>query len=465
MRRSDVLALALAAALGAMPGAARANGRPPQAMSLHERPGSASELVIGATFGSLITRDNGDTWQWTCEYAVGYGGDYDPDYAMTPAGTLLATTFDGIQINRDGCTYQPSTFGEANASQIAVDGEGNVVVAMVYAGDMTEIPPVPPDHKIYRSTTDGMTFDAGVLVGVGDEAWITLEVAPSDPQRIYLSGYRYETGVGKTVVLFRSDNGGQSFAPLPVTDFTISPQSDLKIAAIAADDPDRVLLRVTKWAGVIGDAFYLTTNGGQDWTEVLTLGDEAPGAVFRANGDAVVGTLRTGIYVSTTAGASFVQISAPAPDAGVAPGPQIACLVERANGELWACTNNYQAEPFGYGVMRSTDAVSWTGVMTFQDDITGPVDCPAGTLQQDCCTIHVPACPVQNSSTWCFLRSQLGIVASPISCSSGGEPTQPPGGGGCCDAGAGPGSALPALLIALGMTRRRRRVTPAVDRA
>jgi hypothetical protein len=455
-------ALVLAAVLGALPGAARANGRAPQAMSLRERPGSSTDLVMGATFGSLVTHDDGVTWQWMCEYAVGYGGTYDPDYAVTPAGTILATTFDGIQINRDGCRYEVSTFGEENASHVTVDADGTIIAAMQYPGDMTEIPPVPPDHKIYRSTNDGMTFDAGVAVGMGDEAWITLESAPSDPQRIYLTGYRYETGVGKTVVMFRSDDGGDSFAPLPITDFTISPQSDLEIAAIAPADPDRVLLRVTKWSGVVGDAFYLTTNGGQDWTEVLTLADAAPGAVFRANGEAVIGTQRMGVYVSTTMGATFAQVSSPDADAGVTPGPEIACLIERANGELWACTNNYQAAPFGYGVMKSTDAVSWTGVMTFQDGITGPVDCPAGTAQQDCCTIHVSACPVQNASTWCFLRSQLGIVAAPISCATtGGEPTAPPpGGGGCCGAGAGatPGrTALPTLLIAFGLTRRRPR--------
>jgi hypothetical protein len=448
----------VAAAVLAVSTSAWANGRPPQAMTLHVRPGNPADLVMGATFGAMVSHDAGATWQWFCEYAVGYGGMYDPDYAITAPGTIFATTFDGIQINRDGCVFALSPFGVRNASQVAVDATGAVLVAMVYPGDETQIPPAPPDHKIYKSTTDGMTFDAGTAVGVGTETWISLETAPSDPQRIYLTGYRFESGM-KTLVLFRSDNGGTSYTPLPTTDFTpVSAASDIQIAAISTTDPDRLLMRVTKWSGVIGDAFYLSTDAGAGWTKVLELTDEGHGVIFRANGDAVIGTSRSGVYRSTTGGASFTLISAPDPDAGPTIGPEITCMVEIA-GEVWACTNNFQTAPFSYGVMKTTDLLSWTGVMTFQDGITGPVDCPVGTYQQDCCTVHVAACPAQNVSTWCFLQSQLGIHASPIDCIPAGEPTPPPPkGGGCCDASAPVGAAaLPTLVIAFGLTRRRRR--------
>lgn len=456
MRMRAFLAVALLAVLGVST-SAWANGRPPQAMTLHVRPGNPQDMVIGATYGAMVSHDAGATWQWFCEYAVGYGGTYDPDYAISPAGTIFATTFDGIQVNRDGCVFALSPFGQTNASQVAIDSTGAVIVAMVYPGDMTQIPPVPPDHKVYKSTTDGMTFDAGTVVGIGDETWISLEVAPSDPLRIYLTGYRFVAGMGKTLVVYRSDDGGANFAPEPTTDFTpVSSSSDLQVAAISTTDPDRLLMRVTKWSGVTGDAFYLSTNAGASWTKVLELTDAGRGAIYRANGDAVIGTSVSGIYRSIDGGANFALVSAPAPDAGTPVGPEVTCMLE-IDGEVWACTNNYQAAPYAFGVMKTTDLLSWTGVMTFQDSITGPVNCPAGTFQQDCCTVHVEACPAQNVSTWCFLQSQLGIHASPIDCIPDGEPP-PSHTGGCCDASApGRTAALPTLVIAFGLTRRRRR--------
>jgi photosystem II stability/assembly factor-like uncharacterized protein len=460
--------LALGLAVIAPAATARANGRPPQSIGLHVRAGHEADLVLAATFGALFSRDGGDTWRWMCETAIGYGGTFDPDYVVTGSGTVIATTFDGIQVMRDGCSFQLSQFGPTLAATVTAGPDDAIYFAMGFTGDMTAIPPVPADYKIYKSIDGGVSFDAGVEVGMAGDTWRSLEVAPSDPDRIYLTGYRLDGGQNKTLLLYRSDDGGTSYQALPAGPavFEVTGRSDLEIAAIAPGDPDRVLTRVTWWSptGQVGDAFYLTTNAGADWAKVLETTDTCRGAVFRANGtDAVIGSARSGIYVSNTMGASFVHVPRHVGgDAAVAQLPSVYCLHERTDGELWACTNNYDPAPFGFGVMKTTDLTTWTGVMRFEDDIVAPVACPDGTIQEDCCAqrAHAPTCPFEITPGWCYLAAQLSISSMPIDCAMpdanvGGDGGPRPSG--CCGAGSGPlDDGILAMIAAFGLPRRRR---------
>src|SRR4051812_38232648 len=98
--------IALGALLvGALAGEAAANGRPPATSTIHFRLGHETDIYAGMTFGLLVSHDNGATWHWLCEKAVGYSGMYDPYYEYTSEGTLFATTFDGFKKNTDGCVF------------------------------------------------------------------------------------------------------------------------------------------------------------------------------------------------------------------------------------------------------------------------------------------------------------------------------------------------------------------------
>ena len=112
---------------------------------------------------------------------------------------------------------------------------------------------------------------------------------------------------------------------------------------------------------------------------------------------------------------------------------------ENAAGEVWACTQNYGVAGVpsdGFGIMKSTDLSTWTGVLKFQD-IKAPVTCPAGTNQQDMCVAPFMGMP----SIWCVLRVQLGITSTGgIDCPSfltdtAGDMTVVMHKKGCCDAG------------------------------
>jgi photosystem II stability/assembly factor-like uncharacterized protein len=418
-------------------GQALANGRAPATSTINFRPGMESHIVGGMTFGVVISKDGGATWTWVCEDAVGYGGMYDPDYALTANGALFATTFDGLRVNRDGCVYEASVLSPPQSlnffSAVEVAANGAIYAASVDGND----------GKIYRSTDDGESFPVSAEPGQPNDWWQSLESAPSNPSVVYLAGYRLAAGQPKQFLLFRSSDAGVSFQPLPVDDIATMPNSTIEIAGISATDPDRVYARVVLADNSVSYALYRSTNGGQSWQKI----NELPGPisfVVRRNGDLVLGTQLLGSFVSRDNGDTWQPLE----DA-----PHISCLTENSAGEVWACTQNYGGPGIpgdGYGIMKTTDLASWTGVLRFQD-LKEPEPCPAGTKQKDFC----------DAQLWCGLCAQLGCTAD-RDCEVTGDITEPEikDPSGCCQTGDDAVPGLVALATALGMVVLRRRRGP-----
>lgn len=443
--------------------------RIPEGTSLATRKGHPDQLLMGMTIGPLMSDDGGQSWYWYCENAVGYGGTYDPHYLYSPSGAVFATTFNGIAVMRDGCVWETTPLGKAFAANLTQGPDDRIFVAMSFPGDQTATPPLPEDHKIYRSTNDGVSWDAGVTPGSGGETWTTIAVAPSDAQRVYLTGYRIEDNGTRTIFLYRSINGGDTYSPLPITDFTLTDQSALFVMAISQTDPQRLLLRVTRYRpnNMPGDEYFITTNGGTSWTSVLQTTDLAPAAAFLANGDAVIGTRSEGTWISNTGGTSFAVATGPQ--------PQVYCLHERPDGELWACTEPYTDPAFDGGVFKTTSIAppAWSVVMRYQDDILDATSCPPGTIQHDCCYGNSSAdCAanhpeVEFPTTWCRVRTILQIGPNPTGCDapdasmagadSDGQPPK-----GCCDTGGGGNPVGPLALAGVVAWRMRRRRRPAL---
>lgn len=236
------------AVLAGFAGDAFANGRAPGTSTINFRRGMESHVAAGMTFGIVYTSDNGATWTWACEDAIGYGGMYDPDYAFTSSGALFATTFDGLKVNRDGCTYERSPLivtdgdcfddddadtdlDDCNAGFTCSAGPGGVTggfgdnkcekikfisantvgpTGIVYAAAAD-----PADGRIYRSTDDGITFPtSSPQPGALGDWWQSIEVAPSDEDIVYLFGYRFAMNT-KSFLLFKSTDGGLSYTALP----------------------------------------------------------------------------------------------------------------------------------------------------------------------------------------------------------------------------------------------------------
>jgi uncharacterized protein (TIGR03382 family) len=281
---------------------------------------------------------------------------------------------------------------------------------------------------------------------------------PSDATKIYVSGYRIAQSQ-KSLLLYKSIDSGATFTAMGQTGLPAQPASSSTISIVGVDpaNPSILYARVTFANGSFGDTVYKSTNAGQSWTTLRHKADTISFLV-RSNGDLVIGTPTLGAEVSNNGGTSWTPLTSP---------PHINCLVENSAHEVWACTQNYDAMTGsgsavtpgdGYGIMKTTDLASWTPVLKYQD-ITGPVDCPAGTKQHDECVL----------TNWCGLRMQLGITATGgIDCSAlgvdappdGGSNTHitPPGSKGCCDTGSGAAPPLAmGLVVGISLLRRRRK--------
>lgn len=431
---------------------ARANGRLPGTSTINFQRGNESHVVAGMTFGVLWSKDGGASWQWMCEDALPYGGMYDPDYVYTSAGTLFATTFEGLRVNRDGCTFAASVLSPPPPELKFFSSITQASDGAIYA-----VAADPMDSAVYKSTDDGVTFGTPTVVGMKGDWWETLEVAPSDPSRLYLSGYRFVPDPGgggavKAHLLFKSTNGGQSFTALPTSAFVTMPNSTIEIVGVGKTNPDLVFAKVVLSDNAISDTLYRSTDGGATWTAVRTT-QGAMAFVVRGNGELVIGTTNQGAFKSTNNGTTWTELVG---------APHINCLAENSAGEVWACTQNYgipQVPTDGFGIMKSTDLATWTGVLKYQE-IDQPVACGTETLQYTKCDR-----PADLRLGWCGLCAQLGCDPQ-RDCGAAGDGapdagTEPPPGDnkGCCDASGEGAPGLLALAGAVGMVllRRRRR--------
>jgi hypothetical protein len=252
------------------------------------------------------------------------------------------------------------------------------------------------------------------------------------------------------------------------------PNSVIEIAGISKTNPNILYARVTLSDNSIRDALYRSIDGGATWDFLI----EPAGSlsfVARQSGELVVGTQALGIFTAmetgTTEVPTFTQVQpavACVDTAGtfVCPTgqactegtnlcelPHIGCLAENSAGEVWACTQNYGSATVpkdGFGIMKSTDLVNWTGVLEFQD-LVEPRGCPDGTVQKDRC----------DAELWCGLCAQLGCEANrnclvPDAGMPDGLVVNPPKKA-CCQSGSDdiPGLLIICIAVSLVVLRRR----------
>ena len=460
-----------------MAASAGANGRDPNTASIHFQRGAEQNIVAGMTFGMVISHDGGATWQWMCEQAVGYGGMWDPDYEYTSTGAIFATTFDGLKVMRDGCSFAATMAGSTFIARIMQTSDGTFYVA---AGD-------PNDSMIYRSTDDGVTFPTTASPGVPNDWWQSIEGAPSDPNRLYITGHRLVmrctsnsgnpgascmnnsncTNGGfcepqKDFLLFTSPDAGVSFTPMTMSGITtFSNNSFLEIVGVAPATPTTVYAKVTFETGTTGDSVYRSTDAGATWTKILSKNSNfGLSFLVRSDGTCVAGTRELGAWSSADCATSATPTWTPL----VSP-PRIQCLYENSAHEVWACTQNTAIPQLGvdgdgYGIMKTSDLATWTGVLKYEA-IQAPVACAAGTIQNDRCVERY----MDMQSPWCCLISQLGITSTAIDCTGprgcfaqidGAVDGPITHSSGCCDAGSGSSAVLGTLTVAMLLVRRRR---------
>ncbi len=433
-------------------GIASANGRAPLTNGVFFKPGDTQSIYIRTTFGLLISHDDGCTFNWVCEQAVGYGGVFDPKYAMTADGTMFATTYSGLRVSHDdGCSFTTATANAApndpgNISQLWIDSIDIGPTGDVWVGTAESGKP----NNVYRSTDTGATFVPRNLSSP-TIFWKSIKVAQSMGSRIYAAGYELtgndpDAGTVPMAHLYRSDDDGDTWTHLPLFGERRDPPTikfgstpTVYIMGIDPNNPDILLLDSLAAKLPAGDRLYRSSDAGQTFTEVLATTDTIRDVVFRDSQHVLVATVAGGSYESTDGGVTYTQLVG---------APQLACLGERGDHELIGCGANWV--PDYKAVTRTMDATSWQPVWRFVN-LAGPLACPAASDEQTMCAPLYPALQQQFGAT----GPACGAAAVPDGAPPDATPSAVPAKAGCCDAGSG--APLPlAVIVCLLLLRRRR---------
>jgi hypothetical protein len=424
-----------------VPVVAFANGRPPITNGVKFRPGDTHSIYVATTFGLLVSRDDGCSFRWICEQNIGYGGTFDPQYRIASDGSIFATTFTGLRVSRDGgCSFttatadkpagDPGRIADIWISAIDIGPTGEVWIATAESGK---------PNNIYRSTDNAATFEPRGLLSP-TTWWKSIAVAPSRGQRVYATGYQVAGtapggGAIPPVTHFEiSDDSGASWSESPLANVAFGTMPLAMVVGIDRTNPDVVLMSSVGANPPAGDRLYRSTDGGKTWGEVLATTASIADVAIGTGGRVVVATFGGGSYESMNGGAAFAALASP---------PQLACVGQRDDGEIFGCGANW--EPDFKAIAKSTDATSWDKVFRFVE-LAGPVECPAGTAQADVC-----------GAQWPMVQQQFGTTGS--TCEVAPDATAKASGG-CCEASRGSIDQLGAtgILTALcGMLALRRR--------
>lgn|GEM_PF-3014184 len=348
-------------------------------------------MVLAATYGLLVTQDRGQSWFHVCEAAFADPGQQtDPVVALTSDGGLLTSTFNALQRSSTGvCDFARHLGGNPSQAvpDFTVDATGAVIAVLITTANGKT------SNQLQESQDDGQTFHAlGPPLPDSLRLVATVDVAPSDPNRIYLSGW----GPNNAGVLLRSDDRGESYTAKPLA---TDAEND-EVPFIAAVDPtnaDALYVRTDLWKfdpdfglPTASDALLYSNDGGETFSELIRHGGKLFGFALSPDGqellvgygDPVEGGGRVvdadalGIYRAQAGTDGFQK---------VLDGP-VSCLTWSPEG-VYACTGQAQ-RGFALGFAAPDDlkanvSATLTPLLSLLD-VHGPLDCPACTSGARC---------------------------------------------------------------------------------
>jgi hypothetical protein len=417
------LALVVAGALSAR--TAVANGRYPAstAVALSTNVADPDLVVVRATYGLLISRDDGASWRWLCESALGVPSVSveDPSVALTASDALVVGHEDGLAVSHDvGCDFacvEGPLAGQAIVDLAVRADDPHAVVALASSYVFGDAGPAY-DTRVWQSLDDGASWaQLGVPLDPA-VAVTTIDVAPTDPQRLYVSGTR-GYGSSRTASLFVSANGGASWTERPLP-FDAATEVQVFIGAIDPTSADRVYLRSS---GV--SRLFVSSDAGRSFQIPLTLTGPMLGFAIAPDGSevyagseedglfAAAGAATDGAAAAATDGAVVTAVdgaAASATDGGLAfrkiASIHVQCLATRGT-ELWACSDVES----GFVVGVSTAGGPFVPKLR-DGELAGPIACDdeaQGTL----------ACGADASAAQCSGAAFSTLCATLDGCSQG----------------------------------------------
>ena len=279
---------------------ARGNSRYPLAGQVVISPGNASTIVARSTFGMLSSSDAGKSWTWVCESAIGYFGVEDPPIAVTGDGTTLVASTIGISVSHDGgCSWR--TNPGLTEARFAVD----VTVQPAHPDQAFALISGRVDGSytvwLARSDDNGATFTEIEPPLPRDFVATTVEVAPTNPLRVYVSGKITSTQQG---AIQRSDDGGLTWT---ASLLDVHGPPSIYIGAVDPLDADVIYIRTLS---DVASRVIASRDAGATWKDVWSAPGDVPGMALSADGSTMaLGGPMAGINIASTADWAFRQTS------------------------------------------------------------------------------------------------------------------------------------------------------------
>lgn len=362
--------LALGAALpGVMcaVGTANANGRFPDAQQLVVDAQDPAHIVVQTTYGFIRTSDAGQRWTWTCEDAVGYGGVLDPPIAIVEGGTLISGVFDGLVVSTpDQCNY--AFVGGALESRFTLDvstikSDTRHAIALTSDGAGGNM----FDTRVWGSADSAATWSQLGTALPSNFIGFTLDAAPSDETKLYVSGFTVLSSDDYVGTLAVSEDHGESWVLKPITDS--DNDAGPYIAAIDPNDDSTLYVRLASLEG----ALLVTHDAGDTWQTVFNGAGTLVGFALSPDGSQIrVGGETDGVWRANTDDLQFEQQSE----------LPVRCLTWTEDA-LYACAREAFA---GFTIGKSLDEGETFEAIHHLQCLAGPdEDCPAGSSIAETC--------------------------------------------------------------------------------
>jgi MYXO-CTERM domain-containing protein len=451
---------------------ARANGRLPSA---HELVFSATEpsfVAIEATYGLFLSQDTGASFGWVCEPAIGYPSklSWDPPIGITSTSVLAGTPYQGsespygVSVSKDqGCSWEFTL--TASIVDIVVrrdDPHSALALASSYSGRddagasayLTQVFATPDDGATWAQ--QGMAVDPDVAVE-------TLDIAPSDPNTMYIGGARTLIGadgsINRTGTVLASTNGGASYTATEIPLLPIEFESSAFVSAVDPNDPQRVYVRISQSTGSTAnsniDRLIVSDDGAATFRTVYQATGALPGFALSSDGSKVfIGDSGAGVLV-----AAAPPVDSGAPYSFAQRSTDIVECLAWSSGNLYACTRqSSQNTLFEELAVSTNDGLTFSPVFRF-GCVSGPLACESGTIASTCGMEFPGVQPVLGS---CDGGSAADASApdSSVPDSDASAGTSRPRASSCgCEAGeaAGEVGGLSAIALLVAMVLRRRR--------
>ncbi len=354
-----------------VPEGARANGRLPAAKELVISPTDPSLFAIEATFGILVSRNAGASFGWVCEPALGYASTAveDPSIGITPT-TILAGIVQGVAVSADhGCTWRFNL--TEPVSDVVVrrdDPHSALALSSRYLG-LTDAGRNAFVTAVYATHDDGATWAQDGTPIQSDLVAETIDVAPSDPNRIYIGGGHTmvddDGSLSGEGVVLASTNGGASYTTTTIP--LIAPyetQGAAYVSAVDPTDPQRVYVRIHD---AFVDRLLVSDDGAATFRTVYQAQGTLPGFALSNDGSTLfLGDSAAGVLVAhpptADSGAAFAFVKQSS--------TIVECLAWSA-GKLYACTGL----PLQLAV--STDEGKTFATEFSFGCVPGPLACPS----------------------------------------------------------------------------------------